>query len=61
MCQFNITTPIRYHPKSRVRRGCILAWLSLLWLALLPFAHAQLPNIFVADDPSGSLVLAGLT
>ena len=59
--QFKTTTPpVRYSTsRSPLRRGFLLIWLVLACFALSPPARAQLPNIFAADDPSGSLNSGG--
>src|SRR5437870_7609033 len=44
---------------SPLRRGFLLIWLVLACFALSPPAQAQLPNIFAADDPSGSVNSGG--
>jgi hypothetical protein len=55
-----VTPPVRYSTgRSPLRRGFLLISLVLAGLALSPPAQAQLPNIFAADDPSGSLNSGG--
>src|SRR5437870_9156416 len=44
---------------SPLRRGFLLIWLVLACFALSPPARAQLPNIFAADNPSGSVNSGG--
>ncbi|HEU0048112.1 MAG TPA: LamG-like jellyroll fold domain-containing protein [Nitrososphaera sp.] len=55
--QFKTTTlPIKYSTgRSPLRRGFFLISLALTCFVLPPPAQAQLPNIFAADNPSGSL------
>src|SRR5438094_8672828 len=59
--QFEITTaPVRYSTgRSFLRRGFLLISLVLVCLALSPPVQAQLPSIFAADDPSGSVNSGG--
>ena len=59
--QFKATTPpVKYSTsRSPLRRSFFLISLVLPCLALSPPAQAQLPNIFAADDPSGSLNSGG--
>src|SRR6266581_237456 len=59
--QFEITTaPVRYFiGRSFLRRGFLLISLVLVCLALSPPAQAQLPSIFAADNPSGSVNSGG--
>jgi hypothetical protein len=59
--QFKTTTPpVRYSTsRSPLRRSFLLISLVLPCLALSPPAQAQLPNIFAADNPSGSLNSGG--
>jgi hypothetical protein len=59
--QFDITTaPVRYSiGRSFLRRGFLLIWLVFGCLVLSPPMQAQLPNIFAADDPSGSVNSGG--
>src|SRR5438552_5986264 len=59
--QFKITTPpVRYSTsRSPLRRGFLLISLVLAGLALSPPAQAQLPNIFAADNPTGSVNSGG--
>jgi Concanavalin A-like lectin/glucanases superfamily len=59
--QFKTTTsPVRYSTsRSPLRRGFLLIWFVLACFALSPPAQAQLPNIFPADDPSGSVNSGG--
>jgi hypothetical protein len=59
--QFKTTTrPVRYSTsRSTLRRGFLLISLMLAGFALSPPAQAQLPNIFTADDPSGSVNSGG--
>ena len=54
------TPPIRYSTsRSPLRNGFLLISLVLWCLVLSPPAQAQLPNIFTADNPSGSLSSGG--
>ncbi len=54
------TLPVRYSTgRSLLRRGFLLVSLVLVCLALSPPAQAQLPNIFAADNPSGSVNSGG--
>jgi Concanavalin A-like lectin/glucanases superfamily len=47
--------PLKYPTRmSLLRRGSLLILLVVPCLALSPPAQAQLPNIFAADNPSGS-------
>jgi hypothetical protein len=59
--QFKTTTSaVRYSTsRSPLRRGFLLIWLVLACLALSPPVRAQLPNIFAADNPSGSVNSGG--
>src|SRR5947208_5265019 len=59
--QFKATTlPVRYFTsRSSLRRGFLLVSLALACFALSPPAQAQLPKIFAADNPSGSLSSGG--
>jgi Concanavalin A-like lectin/glucanases superfamily len=59
--QFKTVTPlVRYSSgRSLLRRGFLLISLVLACLALSPPAQAQLPNIFAADNPSGSVNSGG--
>ena len=59
--QFETTTPpVSYSTRGApLRRGFLLIALVLPCLALSPPAQAQLPNIFAADNPSGSLNSGG--
>src|SRR5207237_4993484 len=59
--QFKATTlPVRYSTsRSSLRRGFLLISLALACFALSPAAQAQLPKIFAADNPSGSLSSGG--
>jgi hypothetical protein len=59
--QFKTTNPpVRYSAsRSPLRRGLLFIWLVLACLALSPPAQAQLPNIFAADDPGGSVNSGG--
>ena len=59
--QFKATTlPVRYSTSgSSLRRGFLLISLALACFALSPPAQAQLPKIFAADNPSGSLSSGG--
>jgi hypothetical protein len=59
--QFKTTTsPLRYSTsRSPLRRGFLLIWLVLACFALSPPAQAQLPNIFAADNPGGSVNSGG--
>src|SRR6266436_7494388 len=59
--QFKATTlPVRYSTsRSSLRRGFLLISLALACFALSPPAQAQLPKIFAADNPSGSLSSGG--
>src|SRR6266704_5036266 len=59
--QFEITTaPVRYFiGRSFLRRGFLLISIVLVCLALSPPMQAQLPNIFAADNPSGSVNSGG--
>src|SRR6266403_822356 len=59
--QFEITTPpVRYSTgRSFLRRGFLIISLVLGCLALSPPAQAQLPFIFAADYPSGSVNSGG--
>ena len=59
--QFKITTPpVRYSISSSLLRcSFLLISLVLPCFALSPPAQAQLPNIFTADNPSGSLSSGG--
>src|ERR1700719_645137 len=59
--QFKTTTPpVRYSiSSSLLRRSFLLISLVLPCLVLSPPAQAQLPNIFTADNPSGSLSSGG--
>src|SRR5437764_10584416 len=59
--QFETTTPpVRYSTgRSFLRRGFLIISLVLACLALSPPVQAQLPNIFAADDPSGSVNSGG--
>src|SRR5437016_4294130 len=55
-----VTPPVRYSTgRSFLRRGFLIISLVLACLALSPPVHAQLPNIFAADDPSGSVNSGG--
>src|SRR6266481_5830981 len=55
-----VTPPVRYSTgRSLLRRGFLLISLVLACLALSPPAQAQLPNIFAADNPSGSVNSGG--
>jgi len=54
------TPPVRYSiSSSLLRRSFLLISLVLPCLVLSAPAQAQLPNIFAADDPSGSLNSGG--
>src|SRR5205814_6881480 len=59
--QFETTTASGRYSTSRsfLRRGFLIISLVLVSLALSPPAQAQLPNIFAADNPSGSLSSGG--
>src|SRR2546426_11220445 len=59
--QFETTTPpVRYSTRRLLlRHGLLLILLVFPCLALSPPAQAQLPNIFSADNPSGSLSSGG--
>src|SRR5205814_3043391 len=59
--QFETTTASGRYSTSRsfLRRGFLIISLVLVSLALSPPAQAQLPNIFAADDPSGSVNSGG--
>src|SRR5436190_24026603 len=59
--QFKTTNPpVRYSTgRSFLRRGFLLISLVLVCLALSPPVQAQLPSIFAADDPSGSVNSGG--
>src|SRR5436190_16467549 len=59
--QFETTTASgRYSTRrSLLRRGFLLISLVLVCLALSPPVQAQLPSIFAADDPSGSVNSGG--
>jgi hypothetical protein len=59
--QFKTTNPpVRYSAsRSPLRRGFLVISLVLACLALSPPAQAQLPNIFAADNPSGSVNSGG--
>src|SRR2546430_1212941 len=61
--QFKATTlPVRYSTsRSSLRRGFLLISLALACFALSPPAQAQLPKIFAADNPGGSLSSGGAT
>jgi hypothetical protein len=59
MCQFNTTTSTGYRITMSLCRGFVLVWLVLACFFLSPRAQAQLPNIFVADNPSGSVNTGG--
>ena len=51
-----VTPPVRYSTgRSLLRRGFLLISLVLVCLAPSPPMQAQLPNIFAADNPSGSV------
>ena len=55
-----VTPPVRYSTgRSLLRRGFLLISLVLACLALSSPAQAQLPNIFAADNPSGSVNSGG--
>src|SRR5882724_7310649 len=55
-----VTPPVKYSTaRSPLRRGFLLISLVLACLALSPPAQAQLPNIFAADNPSGSVNSGG--
>src|SRR6266403_396143 len=59
--QFETTTPpVGYSTgRSFLRRGFLIISLVLACLALSPPAQAQLPNVFAADNPSGSVNSGG--
>jgi hypothetical protein len=59
--QFKTTTsPVRYSTsRSPLRHGFLLISLVLACFALSPPTQAQLPNIFAADNPSGSVNSGG--
>src|SRR5882724_5423200 len=55
-----VTPPVKYSTaRSPLRRGFLLISLVLACLALSPPAQAQLPNIFAADNPGGSVNSGG--
>ena len=59
--QFKTTTPpVRYSTgRSPLRRGFLVISLVVACLALSPPVQAQLPNIFAADNPGGSVNSGG--
>jgi hypothetical protein len=59
--QFKTTNPpVRYSAsRSPLRRGFLVISLVLAYFALSLPAQAQLPNIFAADNPSGSVNSGG--
>jgi hypothetical protein len=61
LIQFKPTSPLVRYSTSRspLRRGLFLISLALPYFALSSPAQAQLPNIFAADNPSGSLNSGG--
>jgi hypothetical protein len=61
LIQLKTTIPPGRHSLCRSRwwRDFLLVWLVLLPFVLSPTAKAQLPNTFVADDPSGSVNSGG--
>src|SRR4029077_11454978 len=59
--EFKATTPRVRYPTSRwsLQRGFLFILLVLACFALSSPAQAQLPKIFAADNPSGSLSSGG--